>query len=83
MKFKHLTFYCFDITFCCKKAGFQSRRSSEGTVLGICQYINLKNKKDALGTKLAFYKLVVDVHFVTNVLGESISSISMWNIVNQ
>ena len=29
-----------------------------------------------------FYK-PVDVHFVTNVVGESISSISMWNIVNQ
>ena len=28
-----------------------------------------------------FYKLV-DVHSVTNVLGESISSINVWNIVN-
>ena len=30
----------------------------------------------------AFYKLV-DVHSVTNVIGKSISSIRMWNIVNQ
>ena len=30
----------------------------------------------------AFYKLI-DVHFVANVIGESISSIRMWNIVNQ
>ena len=30
----------------------------------------------------SFYKLV-DVHFVTKFIGESISSISMWNIVNQ
>ena len=29
----------------------------------------------------AFYKLT-DVHSVTNVLGEIISSINMWNIVN-
>ena len=30
----------------------------------------------------AFYKLI-DVHSVTNVIGESISSIRIWNIVNQ
>ena len=30
----------------------------------------------------AFYKLI-DVHYVTNFLGDSISSISMWNIGNQ
>ena len=30
----------------------------------------------------AFYKLV-DVHSVTNAIGESIFSIGMWNIVNQ
>ena len=30
---------------------------------------------------LAFFKLI-DVHPVTNILGESISSINMWNIVN-
>ena len=30
----------------------------------------------------ALYKLI-DVHPVTNVLGESISSISIWNIENQ
>ena len=30
----------------------------------------------------AFYKLI-DVHSVTNVLGDRISSIRMWNIVNQ
>ena len=30
----------------------------------------------------AFHKLV-DVHSVTNVIGKSISSIRMWNIVNQ
>ena len=30
----------------------------------------------------AFYKLV-DVHSVTNATGESTSSISIWNIVNQ
>ena len=29
-----------------------------------------------------FYKLV-DVHSVTNFIGESISSVSMWNTVNQ
>ena len=29
-----------------------------------------------------FYKLI-DVFFVTNVVGESISSITMWSIVNQ
>ena len=29
----------------------------------------------------AFYKLI-DVHSVTNVLGDIISSINMWNIVN-
>ena len=29
-----------------------------------------------------FYK-PVDVHSVTNAIGESISSITMWNIVNQ
>ena len=29
----------------------------------------------------AFYKLI-DIHSVTNVLGEIISSINMWNIVN-
>ena len=32
--------------------------------------------------KQAFYKLI-DVHSVKNVLDESISSISMWIIVNQ
>ena len=31
--------------------------------------------------KQAFYKLI-DVHFMTNVLWESISVVSMWNIVN-
>ena len=30
----------------------------------------------------AFYKLT-DVHSVANVIGESISSIRMWNIVSQ
>ena len=30
----------------------------------------------------AFYKLI-DVHSVVNVIGESISAIRMWNIVNQ
>ena len=30
----------------------------------------------------AFYKLI-DVHSVINVIGESISSMRMWNIVNQ
>ena len=30
----------------------------------------------------AFYKLI-DAHSVTNVIGESISSIRMWNFVNQ
>ena len=30
----------------------------------------------------AFYK-PVDVHSVTNAIGESISSVSTWNIVNQ
>ena len=30
----------------------------------------------------AFCK-VIDAHFVANVIGESISSIRMWNIVNQ
>ena len=29
-----------------------------------------------------FYKLM-DVHSMTNVVGKSISSVSMWNIVNQ
>ena len=37
--------------------------------------INQKKKSD-------IYK-PVDVHFVTNVVGESISSIRKWNIVNQ
>ena len=36
------------------------------------------NKKRSL----AFYKLI-DVHSVINVIEESISSIRMWNIVNQ
>ena len=30
-----------------------------------------------------FYKPIDDVHSVTDVADESISSISMWNIVNQ
>ena len=30
----------------------------------------------------AFYKLI-DVHSVVNVIGESMSTIRMWNIVNQ
>ena len=34
------------------------------------------------GRSQAFYE-PVDVHSVTNAIGESISSISIWNIVNQ
>ena len=29
------------------------------------------------------YDKLMDVHFVTNFIGESISSVGMWNIVNQ
>ena len=44
------------------------------------EILTKKNNSDVLQDVHSFY---IDVHSVTNVVGKSISSISMWNIVNQ